>query len=59
MIKIIVRFQKYDQSFKKYEFVKHQINDESRFHQIPTISQHFLLFLNEAEFWKVQQINRK
>ena len=38
MIKIIVRFQKYDQSFEKYEFVKHQINGESRFHQIPTIS---------------------
>ena len=59
MIKIIVRFQKYDQSFKKYEFVKHQINGESPFHQIPTISSHFLLFLNEAEFWKVQWTNKK
>ena len=46
------RFQKCDQIFKKYEFVKNQINGESRFHQIPTISQRFLLFLNRAEFWE-------
>ena len=40
-------------------FVKKLINDESRFHQIPTVSQHFLLFLNQAEFWEVQWINKK
>ena len=31
----------------------------SRFYQIPIISYRFLLFLNGAEFWKVQWINRK
>ena len=30
----------------------------SRFHQILTISERFLLFLNEAEFWNVKWINR-
>ena len=37
------RFQKYDQCFEKYEFLKTQINGDSCFHQIPTISQHFFI----------------
>ena len=32
---------------------------ESRFHELPTISQRFLLFFNGEEFRKVQWINRK
>ena len=34
--------------------MKNEINGESRFYQIPTISSRFLLFLNGAEFLKVQ-----
>ena len=46
-------------NLKKYEFLKKQINGDSSFHQIPTICQRFLLFLNGPEFWKVEWINRK
>ena len=63
MIRIITtfdcRFQKFDQSFKTYEFVKNYINGESRFYQIPTVSYRFLMFLNGAEFLKMQWINGK
>ena len=31
------RFYVYDQTFKKYEFVKNLINNESRFHEILTV----------------------
>ena len=44
---------------KNMSLLKNQINGKSRFHQIPTICQRFLLFLNGAELWKVQWTNRK
>ena len=59
LIVVDCRFQKYDQSFKKYTFVNNLFNGESRFHQIATIFQCFLLFLNKAEFRKVQWVNKK
>ena len=40
-------------------FLKNEINGQNHFHQIPTISQRFLLILNGAEFWKVQWMSRK
>ena len=59
MIRIIVTFanqifdcrsQKYEQAFKKYDFVKNDINGESRFHQKPTF---FLAFFIVFEWSRI------
>ena len=59
VINLIVGSRNMIKVSKNMSFLKNEINGQNHFHQIPTISQRFLLILNGAEFWKVQWMSRK